>query len=55
VPLVIEPYGAIAALSLSMPKSRLPQDAGAKKIVQTLLEASNQIVRDLGQAVRPGR
>jgi DNA-binding IclR family transcriptional regulator len=55
VPVVIEPYGAIAALSLSMPKSRLPQGAGAEKMVATLIEASHRIARDLGQAVRPRR
>ncbi|MGB6200960.1 MAG: IclR family transcriptional regulator [Candidatus Acidiferrales bacterium] len=53
VPLLIEPYGAIAALSLSMPKSRLPQGAGAEKMVHALIEASSHIARDLGQAVRP--
>jgi DNA-binding IclR family transcriptional regulator len=55
VPVVIEPYGAIAALSLSMPKSRLPQGARAEKMVDTLIEAAHQIARDLGQAVRPRR
>jgi len=55
VPVVIEPYGAIAALSLSMPKTRLPQGAAAEKVVHALLEASRQIARDLGQAVRPSR
>jgi DNA-binding IclR family transcriptional regulator len=55
VPLVIEPYGAIAALSLSMPTSRLPEGPGAEKMVRALIEASGQIARDLGQAVRPRR
>ncbi|MGB6429184.1 MAG: IclR family transcriptional regulator [Candidatus Acidiferrales bacterium] len=54
-PLVIEPHGAIAAISLSMPKSRVPQGAGAEKMVQALLEASSQIAHDLDQAMRPRR
>jgi len=55
VPLLIEPYGAIAALSLSMPKSRLPQGTAAEKLVHALQGASEQIARDLSHAVRPSR
>ena len=53
-PIFLEPQSAIAAISISMPKSRLPQEADCGHLTDTLRETARLISKNLKSTMQIG-
>lgn len=50
-PIFLKPPTAVAAMSISMPKSRLVKDGDRKKLLDALREATEAVSKDLSRAI----